>query len=170
MTVIFIATIDTFKSVSNRWFHYCRYGDWASAFGIISCLQACEQHKTAISTGAFLTITVPLLIVTVISSTFANFMPKQDPIWPDPVPYFKSIVLGKDRDGTGIGNGVKTSGYGTDDTLLAVRLCRTKHSYSKREWLTSNTGKSKRRTPIHQKGGSSCPRIAGRRSILRVWK
>ena len=45
-------------------------------------------------------------------------MPKQDPIWPDPVPYFKSIVLGKDGDGTGIGNGVKTSGYGTDDTLL----------------------------------------------------
>ena len=118
MTVIFIATIDTFSPLATDGSIIIVMVTGLLLLGLLAVSRLAEQHKTAISTGAFLTITVPLLIVTVISSTFANFMPKQDPIWPDPVPYFKSIVLGKDGDGTGIGNGVKTSGYGTDDTLL----------------------------------------------------
>ena len=96
MTVIFIATIDTFSPLATDGSIIIVMVTGLLLLGLLAVSRLAEQHKTAISTGAFLTITVPLLIVTVISSTFANFMPKQDPIWPDPVPYFKSIVLGKD--------------------------------------------------------------------------
>ena len=74
-----------------------------------------EKHNTSISTGTFLAISVPLLFAVVVSGVFANILPKQDPIWPDPIPYFESIVQGT---GEGGGIGVAKSGYDTDDSTL----------------------------------------------------
>ena len=46
------------------------------------------------------------------SGAFANILPKQDPIWPDPIPYFESIVQGSGQ------GGVAKSGYDTNDATL----------------------------------------------------
>jgi transglutaminase-like putative cysteine protease len=54
---------------------------------------------------------IPLVLMVGASSSFAFIAPKADPIWPDPVPYFKSYA-------EGTGNGVSKIGYDTDDSEL----------------------------------------------------
>ena len=161
MTVIFIATIDTFSPLATDGAIIIDHGVWASAFGIAAVSRLAEQHKTAISTGAFLTIHGAIANRHLISSTFANFMPKQDPIWPDPVPYFKSIVLGKDGDGTGIGNGQDKWLWYRRYTSLAVRFCRTIHSFSKARVADKQYWKIETKNTYTSKGWEQLSRIAG---------
>ena len=118
MTVIFVAAIDTFSPLSTDSSIFLIMITGLLLLGLLFISKLAERHKTPISTGALLSVSVPLLFVVVVSGLFANVMPKQDPIWPDPVPYVKSFVQGAGKDGSGIGEGVTTSGYGTDDSHL----------------------------------------------------
>lgn len=118
MTVIFVATIDTFSPLSTTSSIFIIMVTGLLLLGLLFISKLAEKHNMPISMGAFLSISVPLLFIVIISGTFANVMPKQDPVWPDPVPYFKSVVLGNGKDGSGNGAGVTTSGYGTDDSQL----------------------------------------------------
>jgi transglutaminase-like putative cysteine protease len=54
---------------------------------------------------------IPLVVMVGASSFFAFVAPKADPLWPDPVPYFKSYA-------EGAGGSVSKIGYGTDDSEL----------------------------------------------------
>ena len=113
---------------------------------------------------------MPLLFVIVISGTFANFMPKQDPIWPDPVPYFKSIVLGTGRDGTGIGNGVKTSGYGTDDALLGGSFVQDETLVFEARVANKQYWKIETKNTYTSKGWEQLSTDSGETVYTSVWK
>ncbi|MFJ7936776.1 transglutaminaseTgpA domain-containing protein [Sporosarcina sp. NPDC096371] len=116
MTVIFIATIDTFSpySAADSIFRIMVSG--LLLLGLLFISKLTERHNKPISIGAFVSISLPLLFVVVLSGTFANVLPKQGPVWSDPVPYFKSIVQGNGVGGSG--TGIAKSGYDTDDSAL----------------------------------------------------
>lgn len=118
MTVIFVAAIDTFSPLSTDSSIFLIMVTGLLLLGLLFISKLAEKHKTPISTGAYLSVSVPLLFVVVLSGLFANVMPKQDPIWPDPVPYVKSFVQGTGKDGSENGTGALASGYGTDDSQL----------------------------------------------------
>ncbi|MFZ3591729.1 transglutaminaseTgpA domain-containing protein [Bacillus sp. DJP31] len=55
---------------------------------------------------------VPLVILTLLTTTLGYLAPKAAPIWPDPIPYLKGY-----GEASGM-NGVKRIGYGTNDSRL----------------------------------------------------
>ena len=165
MTVIFVATIDTFSPLSTDSSIFIVMVTGLLLLGLLLSPGLPRQHNTPISTGAFLSISVPLLFSVVISGTFANFMPKQNPVWPDPVPYFKSIVQGTEGTVPELATGSRRVVMVTDDSLLGGSFVQDDTLFSKRKWQTSNIGKSKRKTRIRQKDGNSCPRITARQVI-----
>ncbi len=118
MTVIFVATIDTFSPLSTDSSIFLIMVTGLLLLGLLFISKLAEKHNTPIPTGAFFTVSLPLLFFVVLSGTFANVMPKKDPVWPDPVPYVKSFVQGTGTDSSGNGAGMMTSGYGTDDSQL----------------------------------------------------
>ncbi|MER2089802.1 MAG: transglutaminase domain-containing protein [Sporosarcina sp.] len=115
MTVVFISFIDTFGPYSADAAIFRIMVTGLLLLGMLTISRLAEKHHTSISTGAFLSISVPLLFMVVVSGAFANVLPKQEPIWPDPLPYFKSFVQGS---GEGGGSGISTSGYDADDSTL----------------------------------------------------
>ncbi|KAA0941683.1 transglutaminase domain-containing protein [Sporosarcina sp. ANT_H38] len=115
MTVLFIAFIDTYSGYAAGGAIFRIMVTGLLLLGLLAITRLAEKHNTSISTGAFLWISVPLLFAVVLSGTLANFLPKQDPIWPDPLPYFESIVQGR---GEGSGVGESKSGYDSNDATL----------------------------------------------------
>jgi hypothetical protein len=115
MTVVFIAFIDTFGPYSADGAIFRIMITGLLLLGLLAISRLAEKHNTPISIGAFVSISVPLLFAVVVSGAFANFLPKQEPNWPDPLPYFKSIVSGP---GEGGGTSFSTSGYDPDDSTL----------------------------------------------------
>ena len=112
MTILFIAFVDTFGgyAASGAIFRIMVTG--LLLLGLLAITRLAEKHNASVPTGTFLAISVPLLFAVVVSGAFANILPKQDPIWPDPLPYFESFV-----QGSGGGGGAK-SGYDTNDATL----------------------------------------------------
>lgn len=113
MTILFIAFIDTFGGyvAGGAIFRIMMTG--LLLLGLLAITRLADRHNTSVPTGTFLAISVPLLFAVIVSGTFANVLPKQDPIWPDPIPYFKSLVQGR-----GEGSGGAKSGYDTNDATL----------------------------------------------------
>ena len=91
MTILFIAFIDTFGGYAADGAIFRIMVTGLLLLGLLAITRLAEKHNTSISTGTFLAISVPLLFAVVVSGALANFLPKQDPIWPDPLPYFESI-------------------------------------------------------------------------------
>ncbi|HJF34095.1 MAG TPA: transglutaminase domain-containing protein [Sporosarcina psychrophila] len=117
MTILFIAFIDTFGGYVAGGAIFRIMVTGLLLLGLLAITRLAEKHNTPISTGACLAISVPLLFTVVVSGTLANLLPKQDPIWPDPLPYFESIIQ-VNGEGTGAGTGLSKSGYDSDDTSL----------------------------------------------------
>ena len=115
MTVVFIAFVDTFGPYSAGGAIFRIMVTGLLLLGLLAISRLSDKHNTSISVGTFASISIPLLFAVVMSGAVANFLPKQEPIWPDPLPYFKSIVSGP---GEGAGTGFSTSGYDTNDTSL----------------------------------------------------
>ncbi|WP_342514343.1 DUF4129 domain-containing transglutaminase family protein [Sporosarcina sp. FSL K6-1522] len=111
MTVVFIAFIDTFSSYSAEGSIFRIMASGILLLGLLAISRLAEKHQTPISLGAFIAISVPLLLVVIASGAFASVLPKQEPVWPDPVPFMKAAVQG------GKVTGAK-SGYGPDDSKL----------------------------------------------------
>jgi transglutaminase-like putative cysteine protease len=111
MTVLFIAFIDTFGgyAAGDAIFRIMVAG--LLLLGLLTITRLAEKHNTSIQTGTFLAISVPLLIAVVVSGALATYLPKQDPVWPDPLPYFESLVQGG-------GTGGAKSGYDSNDATL----------------------------------------------------
>ncbi len=115
MTVVFIAFIDTFSPYSADGAIFRIMVTGLLLLGLLFISRLAEKHDTSISTGTFVSFSVPLLFAIVVSGAVVNYLPKQEPIWPDPLPYFKSIINGS---GVGGGTGVSKSGYDMDDSAL----------------------------------------------------
>lgn len=114
LTVIFVAVLDTFSPYS---------GDAAIVrimviglllAGLLHLARWMERHGAAAKTDKLLVFSIPLLLLLVASTAFAFYLPKADPIWPDPVPYITSY---SGKGGVGQG-GVGRIGYGVDDSQL----------------------------------------------------
>lgn len=114
LTVIFVAVLDTFSPYS---------GDAAIVrimviglllAGLLHLARWMERHGAAAKTDKLLVFSIPLLLLLVASTALAFYLPKADPIWPDPVPYITSYS-GKGGIGEG---GVGRIGYGVDDSQL----------------------------------------------------
>lgn len=112
MTILFIAFIDTFGGYAAGGAIFRIMVTGLLLLGLLAITRLAEKHNTSVPTGAFLAISVPLLFAVVVSGTLANILPKQDPIWPDPLPYFESFVQGSGE------GGVAKSGYDTNDSTL----------------------------------------------------
>ncbi|MBE1556731.1 DUF4129 domain-containing transglutaminase family protein [Sporosarcina limicola] len=116
MTVIFIAFIDTFSPFSADAAIFRIMLTGLMLLGLLYISRLAEKHHVVLSMRSFIAISAPLLVVVTFSGAFANLLPKQEPIWPDPLPYFKSIVQGTGEGG--MGTGISTSGYDPDDSAL----------------------------------------------------
>lgn len=112
MTILFIAFIDTFGGYAAGGAIFRIMVTGLLLLGLLAITRLAEKHNTSVPTGAFLAISVPLLFAVVVSGTLANILPKQDPVWPDPLPYFESFVQGSGE------GGVAKSGYDTNDSTL----------------------------------------------------
>jgi len=112
MTILFIAFIDTFGGYAAGGAIFRIMVTGLLLLGLLAITRLAEKHNTSVPTGAFLAISVPLLFAVVVSGTLANILPKQDPIWPDPLPYFESFVQGSGE------GGMAKSGYDTNDSTL----------------------------------------------------
>lgn len=112
MTILFIAFIDTFGGYAAGGAIFRIMVTGLLLLGLLAITRLAEKHNTSVPTGTFLAISVPLLFAVVVSGTLANILPKQDPIWPDPLPYFESFVQGSGE------GGVAKSGYDTNDSTL----------------------------------------------------
>ena len=113
MTILFIAFIDTFGGYAADGAIFRIMVTGLLLLGLLAITRLAEKHNTSVPTGTFLAISIPLLFAVVVSGALANILPKQDPIWPDPLPYFESLVQGR-----GEGGGGAKSGYDTNDSTL----------------------------------------------------
>ncbi|CAM3257771.1 transglutaminase domain-containing protein [Filibacter tadaridae] len=116
MTVIFVAFIDTFSAYSADGSIFRIMLAGLLLLGLLSISRLAARHNVSVSRGIFATISIPLLFVIIAGGAFANVLPVLEPMWPDPVPYFKS--LSEDAGEGGSGSGVSASGYDTDDSVL----------------------------------------------------
>ena len=116
MTVLFIAVIDTFSEYSADGAIIRIMVTGLLLLGLLYITRLADKHKAVISLGAFTSIALPLVFAVVISGAFANVLPKQEPIWPDPIPFILNQVQGTGEGGGGIG--VSKVGYDPDDTRL----------------------------------------------------
>lgn len=115
MTVVFIASIDTYSPYSADGSIIRIMVVGLLLLGLLYVSKKLEMYKEPITPGVFIAFSLPLLFTVAVSGALATILPKQEPIWPDPIPYIKSVV-----QGTGVGGGsvVSKSGYDTDDTTL----------------------------------------------------
>ena len=116
ITVVFIALIDTFSAFSAEGSILRIMVTGLFLLGLLSITKLAEKHNTTISSRKFARIAVPLLFVVVISGALVTTLPKMEAVWPDPVPYLKSMVDG--TGGSGSGEGISRSGYDPDDSRL----------------------------------------------------
>lgn len=114
LTVIFVAVLDTFSPYS---------GDAAIVrimviglllAGLLHLARWMERNGTAKKPDQLLVFSVPLFLLLAVSAALAFYLPKADPIWPDPVPYITSYS----GQGGGGGSGAGRIGYGVDDSQL----------------------------------------------------
>lgn len=155
LTVVFVALVDTFSSYSMEGSILRIMIVGLLLIGLVSVSRLGARHDTSISPRVFATISVPLIFVIVVSSVLVIILPKQGPVWSDPVPYIQSMI-----DGTGEGNngqGVSKSGYDPDDSQLGGSFeeddslvfeaevvkkqywkIETKNIYTSKGWLQSS--------------------------------
>ena len=116
MSVLYIAFIDTFTEYSADGVIIRIMVSGLLLLGLLYITKLSERHDKAVSSRTFAAIAVPLLFFVIASGAVANILPKQDPIWPDPVPFIQSAIEGKGVGDSGMG--VAKSGYGPDDSVL----------------------------------------------------
>lgn len=79
-------------------------------------LKQVKQRNLSVSLSKwFRRIIVPLTLIILVSSVISYRAPKNDPIWPDPVPYLTNL---SDYLSFGSGSGMRRIGYGEDDSVL----------------------------------------------------
>lgn len=115
MTVAFVASVDTFSPYSADGSIVMIMVVGLLLLGILSIAKLAAKHEVSISLQQISVISIPLLFALIISGIFMVMMPKQAPMWADPVPFIKSMA----DKGEGAGEfTVSKSGYDPDDSKL----------------------------------------------------
>lgn len=116
MTVIFIATLDTFSAYD---------GDYAILrvmiiglvlSGLLKIAQLYRKNNIGIPRAKIGVLIVPLVFLVAISGVLGFLLPKAGPVWADPVPFINS--LSESAGGGANSSGVGKIGYGEDDSSL----------------------------------------------------
>ena len=116
VTVLFIALLDTFSPYSADGAIIRIMVTGLLLLGLLTVFRLAFKHGVDLSARGLISISVPLLFFVVVSSVLAIMLPDKNPVWPDPVPHFKSFVGGAMGDSGDAG--ISKSGYGPDDTKL----------------------------------------------------
>lgn len=112
--IVFLAIIDTFSpySVKSSIFPVMIIG--LLLLGLLTITKLTEKYQIAFSFRQFPVVIMPLIFLLVVSSAFMIVLPKFAPVWPDPVPFIKSMAEQEQQEG----QTVSKSGYGTNDERL----------------------------------------------------
>lgn len=110
MTITYLAVIDTFTPYDSDKAIVRMVVFGFIILGLLKLDRLKEQEAIFVHKKLWMKWLVPLITVTVITTSFGYFAPKAAPVWPDPIPF----LTGK---GEGSG-GIKKIGYGTNDSTL----------------------------------------------------
>ncbi|MFS0577128.1 transglutaminase domain-containing protein [Sporosarcina sp. 179-K 3D1 HS] len=116
MTVVFISFIDTFSPYSAEHSIFRIMVSGCLLLGLLTISRIAQKHRKPLQFRTYLLISLPLLLVVAVSGALAHYLPKGEPVWPDPVPYVRSVVQGVEESGNLAG--VMKSGYDQDDSRL----------------------------------------------------
>lgn len=152
LTVFFIATLDTFSEYDGSAAIVKVVVLGLVMTGVLFVKRLLMKNDASPDLLAKWKILIPMIVMVVMVSIVALFLPKAGPTWADPVPFIKSVT-GQGESG----KGEKTVGYGDDDSQLggpfngddtlvftASSLDRhywrieTKDTYTSKGWVQSN--------------------------------
>ena len=152
LTVFFIATLDTFSAYDGSLAIVKVVILGLVMTGVLFVKRLLIKSDTSHDLLAKWQLLVPLVVMVVMVSVVALFLPKAGPTWADPVPFIKSVT-GQGESGLG----EKTAGYGEDDsqlggpfngddTLIFTASSRDRHywrietkdTYTSKGWVQSN--------------------------------
>jgi transglutaminase-like putative cysteine protease len=112
VTLIYITVLDTFTTYSAKEAIIRAMITGFAAMGILTLNRILARENVGSNFSfakKWLTVLTSLIVLSV---TVGYIAPKAEPIWPDPVPYIKSM---NEKSG---GGGVRKIGYGVDDSEL----------------------------------------------------
>jgi transglutaminase-like putative cysteine protease len=153
MTITYLAILDTFTpyNANHAIIRMVVFG--FIILGLLKFERIKENEAILVNKKLWTKWLVPLIAVTLITTSLGYIVPKAAPQWPDPIPYLKGY-----GEGNGIGNGVKRIGYGTNDSRLGGAFIgdetvvftvesesreywrvETKDVYTGKGWEASNT-------------------------------
>ncbi|MEI5909486.1 transglutaminase domain-containing protein [Bacillus spongiae] len=115
LTLVYITVLDTFTEYDAKISMVRTIILGFLLLGILAFEKLAVKENIQASAQVFQRWIIPLVVIVSITSLFAYAAPKaEQPKWPDPVPFFKSL---NPNSGSGLG-GVKKAGYGEDDSQL----------------------------------------------------
>lgn len=132
ITIFFIATLDTFSPYDGTWaiVKVLMYG--LILTGILFAKRLLSYIPQVMSAPKKMIFVLPMIVCVIGMGAVAYALPKNAPIWPDPVPFIKTVTNG--------GSGVSKVGYDEDDRQLGGAfeaddtLVFTAQSQGKRYW------------------------------------
>lgn len=152
LTVFFIATLDTFSEYDGSFAIVKVVVLGLVMTGVLFVKRLLVKSDASHNLLAKWRMLVPMVVMVVMVSVVALFLPKIGPTWADPVPFIKSVT-GQGESG----EGKKTVGYGEDDsqlggpfngddTLVFTASSRDRHywrietkdTYTSKGWVQSN--------------------------------
>ena len=119
LTVFFIATLDTFTEYNGQAAIIKVVILGLLLTGVLYIRKLMNKTDSEITAKGYALYMIPFVLLISFTTAIALFVPKQEPIWPDPVPYFKTVA-GKGGPGGGIANNssVGKVGFGDNDDQL----------------------------------------------------
>ncbi|MDJ0331416.1 transglutaminase domain-containing protein [Planococcus sp. S3-L1] len=115
LTVIFIAVLDTFSPYSGETAIVRIMVIGLLLAGLLYLVRWMEGHLILERTDKMALFAVPLVLLVAASTALALYLPKADPVWPDPVPFLTTF---SGQGGAGSGGTIGRIGYGVDDSRL----------------------------------------------------
>ena len=166
MTVLFIATLDTFSSYDGSKGIVKVVVIGLIMTSLLFLKRYVLRSHIMISWQRVLKYMVPVAIFVGLAGVAAYYLPKAEALWPDPVPFIKSV-----SEGAGVGSGgnngtMKKIGYGENDENLGGSFVadntlvyqvislnkqywrvEMKDTYTSKGWVVSNDEEEEKRFP-----------------------
>ncbi|QCR33912.1 transglutaminase family protein [Lysinibacillus sp. SGAir0095] len=116
LTVFFIGTLDTFTKYDGD-FAIVRIMVLGLAMTVFLLLKRLlKQADIKVDLMRYIKLSVPVVLLVMVVSSIAIFLPKFSPQWPDPVPFIKAAA---GKGGAEVnGGGIRKVGYGENDSRL----------------------------------------------------